>query len=266
MMLLSATVVANVFLLILINSVSTQLYSKTLNWDNYGHQQTYTDIMARSDFGSVTGWVSSRAMTSGGRLRVTVEKNALSGAGGLISNTRIPDGTAYELGFDIQFHSQFDWSRGGKVGFGLGIGNGNTGCNLPTDGAGGTLRLMWYNNPSTNRVYFHPYIYHQGMPGPCGSNFGKSYPTSGSIEKGRTYKIHMYVKSNTGNNANGHVQLKIDGQAVIDQSIRWTTNDSRRFINNLSFHTFRGGKGDEWKSGTDGYIYYDNLYVRQISK
>ncbi|CAF0785132.1 unnamed protein product [Adineta steineri] len=222
--------------------------------------------MARSDFGSVTGWVSSRAMTSGGRLRVTVEKNALSGAGGLISNTRIPDGTAYELGFDIQFHSQFDWSRGGKVGFGLGIGNGNTGCNLPTDGAGGTLRLMWYNNPSTNRVYFHPYIYHQGMPGPCGSNFGKSYPTSGSIEKGRTYKIHMYVKSNTGNNANGHVQLKIDGQAVIDQSIRWTTNDSRRFINNLSFHTFRGGKADEWKSGTDGYIYYDNLYVRQISK
>ena len=47
----------------------------------------------------------------------------------------------------------------------------------------------------------------------------------------------MYVKSNTGNNANGHVQIKINGETVIDQSIRWTTNDSKRLINNLSFHT-----------------------------
>jgi hypothetical protein len=61
--------------------------------------------------------------------------------------------------------------------------------------------------------------------------------TSGSIEKGKWYKVHMYVKSNTSNNANGHVQLKINGEAVIDQSIRWTTNDSKRLINNLSFHT-----------------------------
>ncbi|CAF3932615.1 unnamed protein product, partial [Rotaria sordida] len=245
---------------------SAQSYQKSINWDTRGHQQPYTDAMARSDFGSVTGWNNNRAMTSSGTLRITVEKNALSGAGGLISNTRIPDGSAYELDFDVRFHSQFDWSRGGKVGFGFGIGNGNTGCNLPTDGGGGTLRLMWYQNPSTKRVYFHPYVYHAGMPGPCGSNFGKSYPSSGSIEKGKWYKVHMYVKSNTGNNANGQVQVLINGETVIDQSIRWTTNDSKRLINNLSFHTFRGGKGDEWKSGTDGYIYYDNLYVRQISK
>lgn len=48
----------------------------------------------------------------------------------------------------------------------------------------------------------------------------------------------MYVKSNTGSNADGRVQLKINGETVIDQNIRWTTNDSKRFINNLSFHTF----------------------------
>lgn len=164
-------------LCILIIIGSTALYQKSINWDSRAHQQTYTDVMARSDFGSVTGWQNSRSMTSSGTLRITVEKNALSGAGGLISNTNIPGGSAYELDFDVKFHSQFDWSRGGKVGFGFGIGNGNTGCNLPTDGAGGSLRLMWYNNG--NRVYFHPYIYHYGMPGPCGSNFGKSFPSTG---------------------------------------------------------------------------------------
>jgi len=158
---------------------SAQLYQKSINWDKYTHQQTYTGAMAKADFGSVTGWRDNRAMISDGTLRITIEKNALSDAGGLISNTKISEGSAYELDFDVRFHSQFDWSRGGKVGFGFGIGNGNTGCNVPTDGAGGSLRLMWYNNSNTKRVYFHPYIYHYGMPGPCGSNFGKSYPSSG---------------------------------------------------------------------------------------
>ncbi|KAF5282781.1 hypothetical protein FQR65_LT02778 [Abscondita terminalis] len=243
-----------------------RMYQKTINWNNYSHGQTYTKAMATSDFGSITGWVDSRAMISDGTLRIKLEKNALSGAGGLTSNIRIPEGSAYELGFDVRFHSKFDWSRGGKVGFGFGIGNRNTGCNLPVDGAGGTLRLMWYNNPKTKQVYFHPYIYHEGMPGPCGSNFDKSYPTSGSIQKGKWYKVHMYIRSNTDNNANGHVQIKINGETLIDQSIRWTTNNSKRLINNLSFHTFRGGKGIQWISDTDGYIYYDNLFVQQISE
>jgi hypothetical protein len=43
--------------------------------------------------------------------------------------------------------------------------------------------------------------------------------TSGSIEKGKLYRVHIYVKSNTGNNANGHVQIKINGETLIDQSI-----------------------------------------------
>ncbi len=47
----------------------------------------------------------------------------------------------------------------------------------------------------------------------------------------------MYIKSNTGNNTDGHVQMKINGATLIDQDMRWTTNDSKRFINNLSFHT-----------------------------
>ncbi|CAF0759571.1 unnamed protein product [Adineta steineri] len=220
--------------------------------------------MAKSDFGSVSGWHNDRAMISNKNLRITLRKNALSGESGIVSATRIPDGSAYELDFDVRFHSQFDWSRGGKVGFGLGIGNRNTGCNVPFDGAGGTLRLMWYNDGK--RVYFYPYVYHAGMAGPCGSNFGKLYPSSGSLEKGKWYKVHMYIKSNTGSNANGHVQIKINGDTLIDQSILWTTNDSKRLISNLSFHTFRGGSGDHWKSDVDSYIYYDNLSVRQISK
>ncbi len=157
----------------------TQMYQKSINWHKYPDYQTYTAAMAKSDFGSVTGWQDNRAMTLNGTLRITLEKNALSGDGGLISTTIIPEGSVYQLDFDVKFDSKFDWSRGGKVGFGFGVGNSNTGCNLPLDGAGGSLRLMWYNNTVTKRVYFYPYMYYYGMPGPCGSNFNKTYPLSG---------------------------------------------------------------------------------------
>ena len=168
------------------------LYEKSVSWTTRTSQQPYTDAMARADFGSVTGWNNNRAMVIDGNLRIKVEKNALSGAGGLISNTNIPDGTAYELDFEVLFDKNFNWSRGGKVGFGFGVGNGNTGCNLPLDGAGGSLRLMWYMNPSTQRVYLHPYLYYAGMPGPCGANFGKTYPSTGTIieyRRGRFFHL-----------------------------------------------------------------------------
>lgn len=156
------------------------MYEKSINWHKYPDHQTYTSVMAKSDFGSVTGWHDDRSMISNGTLRITLEKNALAGDGGLISTTTIPQGSIYQLSFDVKFDSQFDWSRGGKVGFGFAIGNGNTGCDLPIKGDGASLRLMWYNNPTTKRVYFYPYVYYYEMPGPCGSNFNKTYPITGT--------------------------------------------------------------------------------------
>lgn len=75
----------------------------------------------------------------------------------------------------------------------------------------------------------------------------------------------MYVKSNTGSNQNGWVQIKINDTPLLDQAIRWTTNDSQRLINKLSFNTFRGGNGTQWESPNTDYIYFDNLVVNKIA-
>lgn len=239
------------------------IYSQRwVDWNNRS-DGTYTSSEASTDFGNVSGWNDSRAWNSSGTCRITLLKNALSGAGGVIANIDISDGSAYELDFDVKYHSEFDWSRGGKVGFGFGIGDGKSGGNPGWDGNGGSLRLMWYNN--NGRIYFHPYVYYRDQPTEYGDNFGKSYPTSGSISRGTWYKVHMYVKSNNGSNSDGHVQIKINGTTVLDQNIRWTTNDSKRLIRNLWFHSFRGGSQTYWQSSTDGYIYYDNLWVNKIS-
>jgi hypothetical protein len=242
---------------------AAQAYPSNINTSFNHPDGSYSYSEASSDFGmaTLTGWNEDRAYISGGWARATLAPNSVSN--GLIAGADLSDGSAYEATFKVRFHSQFDWSRGGKVGFGFLIGEGNTGCDIPTDGNGGSLRLMWYNNG--NRVYFQPYVYHRDMAGPCGDTFGRSYPTSGSLVKGNTYTVHLYVKSNTGSTKNGWVQVLINGATVLDQSIRWTTNDAQRLIKRLSFHNFRGGKDVAvWGSSQTSYIYFDDLVVNKI--
>lgn len=233
------------------------------NWNSYTHGTQYSQSQAAADFGNISGWNAGRSMISNGNLRITLEPNALSGAGGVISNVDVSDGSEYQVSFTIRFHSAFDWSRGGKLGFGLLIGEGNTGGDPGWDGNGGSFRLMWYNN--NGRVYFHPYVYHRDQAGQYGDNFGVSYPSSGSLVKGQTYNVTLYAKSNTGTSTNGRARLTINGTTVLDRAMRWTTNDGNRLIRNLSFHTFRGGSQSYWMSPTVGYVYYDDLVVTKIN-
>ena len=244
----------------------------SVNWNSHPANATYTSTQATSDFGNVTGWQNSRAyISTGGNggtngARVTLLPNALSGAGGMITDVDISDGTEYEMDYDVKFHSQFTWSRGGKVGFGFKVGDGNTGCDPATDGNGGSLRLMWYSpNSDPNRVFFQPYVYHKDQPGTCGDTYTTRYPSSGALQKGVWYHVHMYIKSNTGSSTNGRAQILINGTPILDVNIRWTTNDSKRLIRNLTFHTFRGGSDTYWQASTTDYIYYDNLVVNKIN-
>ncbi|MCX2474445.1 hypothetical protein OQZ33_08910 [Pedobacter sp. MC2016-05] len=244
-------------------TAAAQAYPSNINTQFSRADGPYSSSAASADFGGATlsGWNQDRAYISSGWARATLAPNAVSN--GLIAGADISDGSAYEANFKVRFHSQFDWSRGGKVGFGFLIGEGNTGCDIATDGDGGSLRLMWYNNGS--RVYFQPYVYHRDMAGPCGDTFGKSYPSSGSLVKGQSYNVHLYVKANTGSSTNGWVQVRINGTAVLDQAIRWTTNDAQRLIKRLSLHNFRGGKDVAvWGSSQTSYIYFDDLVVNKI--
>jgi hypothetical protein len=232
--------------------------SRTVNWDNRA-DGTYTSSAAASDFGNIGGWVDSRGYISSHTCRVTLLANALSGAGGIVSTISIPTGQQYELQFDVKFHSSFDWSQGGKVGFGFGIGYGYAGGTPGWDGNGGSLRLMWYNNNGS--VYFQPYVYYKDQPGQYGNDFGKrSY-----ISKGTWYTVYMFAQSNTGSSTNGWVTIKVNGTSLINQSIRWTTNDANRLINSLWFMTFRGGSSSDWQSSSTCYIYYDNLWWKKDS-
>lgn len=232
--------------------------NRSINFNSYSNG-TYTQANAISDFGNVGSWAASRTYISSKHLRVTLLPNDLGSSGGLITDVNIDNHSLYTLSFDVRFHSQFDWSRGGKVGFGLKIGDGNTGCDKADDGNGGSARLMWTTNNFTTPPKFKPYVYYKDMPDNCGDNFGVFYPSSGGLEKTVWYTVTIEVKSNSGSSTNGYLKYIINGTTIVDQAIRWTTNDAKRYVEELAVSTYRGGTTPDWESDTIGYIYFDNV-------
>ncbi|GAA4338095.1 polysaccharide lyase [Flaviaesturariibacter amylovorans] len=212
---------------------------------------------ASPDYKNVSYWMGTNTSVEGGTLRTKLTKNVVGISGGTLSKMDVPDAREYQLTYSIKFDNDFDFSYGGKVGFGFLIGNGYTGGTPGWDGNGGSARLMWYKQ--NGRVFLKPYIYHKDQPGTYGNDFGKSFPATGSLQKGVWYTVKMYVKANNGSNTDGRFRLTINGVIVMDQAIRWTTNDANRLVKHVVFETFRGGAESYWQSATDGNIYFNNV-------
>jgi hypothetical protein len=239
------------------SSSGTSAYSPSATW-NSRPNGPYTLAQATLDFKNVvTGWDQNRMQIIGGKLRTTLLANVVGPDGGLVSWIDIADGAEYQLQFDMMFDNNFDFSAGGKVGFGFLLGAGYTGGQPASDGNGGSARIMWYK--SGGRSSLKPYIYHKDQPGQYGDDFAKTYPATGSIAKGQWHTVKIYVKSNTGSNTDGRLQVSINGTTLLDKAMRWTTNDAKRLINRICFETFRGGADASWTSPTDGQIYFDKV-------
>lgn len=243
---------------------------------NFTHSDgAYSKTTAASDMGDIIGnWQAGNVNISSNQVSVRIPANSISsvpanaGSGNTVQ-IDVPDGSEYELSFKIRFDSNFQWSRGGKAGFGFLIGDGFTGCNKADSGTGGSARIMWYNpgnqkdNSGTDKPYFRPYVYYKDMPEDCGNNFGKQ---SKQLAKNTWYTIKIRVKSNTGSNFDGQISYSVDGVDLLTKNdIRWTTDTSKRLIKVITFHTFRGGSQDYWASTSDGLIYYDDLTWNRIA-
>jgi len=238
----------------------------TISFDNWTSGLPYGYTNALADFGTVSYWNAYNTQVTNGMLKATMQSNVVGPTGGAMSLASVSNGSEYSLSYDMKFDNNFDFSWGGKIGFGLFLGEGNTGGDPAWDGNGGSLRLMWYKNTSTSPVILKPYVYYKDQPGQYGDDFGKAFPSNGtSISKGVWYNVKMYVKSNTGSNTDGRVQVIINGVTLLDQSIRWTTNDLQRLVKNVCFENFRGGSETYWASGTNGDVYFDNVNFTKIA-
>lgn len=218
----------------------------------------YTAAMAAADFGNVSGWNTGTTKIATNTMRVFLAANTATTSAGQTADINVTDMAQYQLSWKVKFHPNFAWGASGKTGFGLKIGEGNTGCDKADDGNGGSARITWSTvsnamNPNGDAI-LRPYIYHHDMTANCGVAFGSRYPASGDLDKGVWHTIKMQVKSNTGSNKDGFLKIVINGTTLVERDMRWTTNDAQRLINRMSTGTYRGDA-----VSTDGLIYYDNV-------
>lgn len=257
------------------STLARAIYSnRTVNFNM--SDQTYTSSKAASDFGNVGSWSSGEgdAYIRSNALRITLPANKKGSGHGMNSTVDVADGTEYELEFKVKFNNGFEWSRGGKIGWGFLTGGGVTGCN--GDGAragqGGSFRAMWYSpdqqfGDTNGTAYFRPYAYYKGMTTDCGENFGAKWPTSSSLVTGTWYTVKMYYKRNTSNSASdGKLKMWVNGNQVVSKSnIRWGDSDGDRKVKKLYFQVFRGGSQDYWKASVESLMRFDYVKWKRLA-
>ncbi len=222
----------------------------------------YRRSHANNDFGNsneINNTELSRLSTSNGRLKVVLKKNSTGSTGGQFAKHSIQKSNHYVLKYRVKFPNNFEWSKGGKLP-GLGGGKTYTGCSGNAANAGGdgwTSRIMFRKENSTN-PWLQPYVYYKGMPNRCGNSFNKKI----FIQRNTWYNVRMEVKMNSGNNNNGLLDIKINGQTLYRNSnFRWVSKNSGREVDKLMNGIFRGGNDSRWHSSKDDFILFDTMQL-----
>ncbi|MCU0469101.1 MAG: hypothetical protein MUF58_10890 [Arcicella sp.] len=267
---------------------------KTVDFNNRtGAYSDYSQGEADSDFGgsvnTVGGsWDPSNHATVGNSLfRVKLAPMKHSATSGGINGSghnfdlAVPNGGEYELKFAVRFENGFQFGRGGKIGFGISIGTGNSGGKTPPPD-GGSLRFMWKSpakyDQATNKLinvggaYFVPYAYYSDQPNQYGDEFGKR--SSFDLTTNQWYTLYMRVKTNTNTSTtspNGAIEMRVGKgsnltkaqmEELINKPFKWT--DTPVNINKLSFNIFRGGNTIDWVTPNTGYIHIDNVSWKKL--
>jgi hypothetical protein len=248
------------------NPTTQQDDSKMVNF-NLPDGEVNTDASATTIFNSnVSGWDINLASISDNSLKITLPATAGT-ENGMECRIDAADNAKYELSFDVKFQSGFDFSKGGKLGFGFAIGAGVSGgrnTEATIDNLGGSFRVMWRTDNGV--PYFHPYIYYKDMQAQFGTDFESSKYKN--IVADKYYRIRLTINVNTSPAlANGYGKMEVSANGGAAYTTVWEKNDIRWSggevadlkVKTLYFSTFRGGKDSSWDGSSAQSLYFDNL-------
>ena len=243
-----------------------------VNFNTYDHDLN-TTLDAETEFDNdINSWTSGLASVEmyavdKGRLNFKLPETY---GQGMKASIDVSNTFGYQMYFDVKFESGFDFSRGGKLGFGYAIGQGVTGGNstaATVDYEGGSFRIMWYTN-NNGTTYLYPYIYHADMPGTYGNELQNT--NQYNITDNTNYRVRLTIKSNSTGSANdGYGKMEVSTNYGTnyttvweDSNMRWSgsTSEWERKITHIYFSTFRGGGDSNWSGSQETEsIYFDNL-------
>ncbi|GAA3957029.1 hypothetical protein GCM10022278_14480 [Allohahella marinimesophila] len=184
-------------------------------------------------------------------VRMTYVRSS-AGSPRIVGRQSLPPAREYTLNYDVMFESGFGFVKGGKLP-GLGPDNPTSGCKPIVDN-GWSARVMWRRDGEPVI-----YSYHQNRANPCGDD----YYSSRQFETGRYHAISLHVKVNDPWQANGLIDLYIDGRkAASHQNVQLReVGGSRTEITNFLLSTFFGGNDWSWAPPRTVYSRFDNFAV-----
>ncbi|KAF5313851.1 hypothetical protein D9619_013050 [Psilocybe cf. subviscida] len=196
------------------------------------------------------------------------------------SNVDLSTAKEAEFGYSVYFPSDFDWVKGGKLpGF-----YGGDSDDVAISCSGGrhdaacfSARLMWRaNGEGELYTYLPPYTESAfaankkqcDFPNSnCGTAYGASIGTgSFNFGAGKWTTVSERVKLNDVGQANGEIELFVEGKSIIKlDGLILRDNDEGR-IRGLQMQSFFGGSTTEWATPKDQDVYFADLSVAILNR
>lgn len=251
--------------------------SINVNYQNYEHNQRYTQNMLANDVGDVErfgniGDGNQRIRnfpenSSFRRLRIDF-KNGEFGSQNLTAiRVRLRPNNRYTLKYSFRFLSEWDFGLGGKVP-GISGGSGPAGGRPTVDGM--SHRIMWRqdarDNNGTVRTYLESYHYWLGQfrryeAGDSRSRHGdRTYLVP--ARRNQWYDIGMQVRLDSGQER-GRLIVTVNGVTRYNRQHTYYTRNANWQMNQLMHVFFYGGGSTDWAPSRDTRLMFDNLNVTQ---
>lgn len=181
-----------------------------------------------------------------------------SSAQGLPANyIAIPPAKEYYLDYQVRFHADFEWVKGGKLP-GLVGGSHTSGCNSIVPN-GWSARFMWRGG-GRGEVY----LYHQNRRSGCGDSY--VFPADGGYFKKEAWnRITERVVINSPGKNDGLIEAWLNGRKMVtlnNLKLRGNVAENVALVDNVSLQTFYGGSSSSWAPPRTTHATYSQYFVR----
>lgn len=181
-------------------------------------------------------------------------------SGGHQAAIRLEPATEYCLSYWLRFGEGFSWGGGEQGGKLPGLGQGDlcSGGDSCNGSNGFTARYMWRRDGAAVL-----YLYHMDKPHRWGEDFplrpgGHAF----HFVPGEWVRLSQRVRINDGSEANGEVQVWVNGREALDlDGLRFVTDGSG--IDTFYVSTFHGGNTPEWGPLNDSHLWLDDILISE---
>jgi len=220
--------------------------SRTVTFNGYSNNHTYTSANFVSDYGNTDYYVVNQATISNGQLKLKLPANEENV--GLKARITVPQKASYYAEIKFRVPSGFPFGNANDMKIPLGFGGGTNPVGGNPDPDNGWSVRLFKNTDGKLGLY----AYHANQS----SIWGDKWMTDVTFQANTWYTARLWMKVNNSNTNNGEVKLWINGTQKINKTgIRWSNNNKN--ITKIHSDLFRGGAGDP--PGSDAYFYIDEF-------